>query len=609
MTQTARGPRGGTARSTLKHGRVSPKANPRTNQVLLSACMIVKNEEKTLADCFASLHRVVDEVVVYDTGSDDNTVQLAERAGARVMKGYWDDDFGRARNDCLEECRGAWILWIDADERFVCDQPTRLRGALQQLLVMDEPDALLVDIYNLGGDGSTLSNVHRALRIFRKDTCHWYGSLHEQVDLRLELESNGRHLQAAPLEGAHLDHYGYMDEFIRDRDKLARNLRLAEAALDRKPKPGLEGIAQLNFARALAAVERHQEAHEQFEIALATVRDGVQKRTVLFHFTQNLITLGRYQDAIVHAKLLRQECQQKGLADYYEGVARRRMGELDQAIRLLEQVNDVRGDDGYAFPDATLRAELAGALVEAGRPDEAARHLVSLIRQNPDVLAMTVALKVFASTGRGPEELAEAMPEDHLDKVGAALLLVPPVAAAPVAEALVCRLGPRPPLLAAATRFAPSLPTLQALEWSARLRAIGMKGSCPLLAKAHMTGLDPVERVRAAVTAHAAFGDSSAGQLAVVLASGVHEHTLATVLAEINLIDPALLDAFSRAAAIPGAPDADPFGSVDTRTRVVADALSALGRVELSRQIRNITRLDEADIARSAQLVASGADG
>ena len=106
---------------------------PVGDQVLLSACLIVKDEEKALPECLASLDRLVDEVVVYDTGSTDATVELARRAGARVIEGYWDDDFGRARNASLEQCRGEWILWIDADERFVCPSAGELRGALGQM--------------------------------------------------------------------------------------------------------------------------------------------------------------------------------------------------------------------------------------------------------------------------------------------------------------------------------------------------------------------------------------------------------------------------------------------------------------------------------------------
>ncbi len=105
-----------------KHGSRSQSAAQRsTAPVLVSACLIVKDEETILADCLASLQGLVDEIVVYDTGSTDGTIELARAAGAKVIEGYWDDNFGRARNTALEQCTGQWILHIDADETIVGD--------------------------------------------------------------------------------------------------------------------------------------------------------------------------------------------------------------------------------------------------------------------------------------------------------------------------------------------------------------------------------------------------------------------------------------------------------------------------------------------------------
>ncbi len=207
-------------------GRARTTRNRREDVVLFSACMIVKDEEATLPDCLESLHRLVDEVVVYDTGSTDGTMALARRAGARVVQGYWDDDFARARNACLEHCKGEWILWVDADERFVCHNIPELRRVLE---THREFDVLAVDIHNVAENDLGPPCVHRAMRIFRKSTCCWHGSIHEQVGLRAGL---GPQLRGAPLKGPRIDHYGYQATFMEERDKLARNLRLAQAALN-----------------------------------------------------------------------------------------------------------------------------------------------------------------------------------------------------------------------------------------------------------------------------------------------------------------------------------------------------------------------------------------
>ena len=283
-----------------------------TSKVLLSACLIVKDEEKSLPDCLACLDRLVDEVIVYDTGSTDTTVELARQAGARVIEGYWDDDFGRARNASLEHCRGEWILWIDADERFVCHDAQELRGALAQLKGVD---AFFVEISNFGGDGSSVAMAHRAFRLFRKATCKWYGTLHEQVDLRPGLQ---REVFAKHLNGAHIDHYGYLDEVVNERDKWARNLRIAEAAAVKQSavRPGQEGMLDLNLARALAACNKFEEAQHYYDTAVATARDGLPLRAALFHRTMNLLSLARLEEAVTAAQRFGEACEKKDPVSY-----------------------------------------------------------------------------------------------------------------------------------------------------------------------------------------------------------------------------------------------------------------------------------------------------
>ncbi|WLT39201.1 glycosyltransferase [Synechocystis sp. B12] len=64
----------------------------------LSLCMIVQNEAAFLGDCLASVASLVDEIVIADTGSIDNTVEIATQAGAKVITVPWQDDFALARN-------------------------------------------------------------------------------------------------------------------------------------------------------------------------------------------------------------------------------------------------------------------------------------------------------------------------------------------------------------------------------------------------------------------------------------------------------------------------------------------------------------------------------
>ncbi len=79
--------------------------------------MIVRNEAGHLAQCLAGIRDLADEIIVVDTGSRDDSREIAKSYGAKVYDFQWRDDFAAARNYSLEQATGNWILIIDADER------------------------------------------------------------------------------------------------------------------------------------------------------------------------------------------------------------------------------------------------------------------------------------------------------------------------------------------------------------------------------------------------------------------------------------------------------------------------------------------------------------
>lgn len=97
---------------------------------LLTASLIVRNEEKFLGACLASLQGAVDEIVVVDTGSTDRSKEIAESAGACVYDFQWTNNFSEARNRALDLSTGEWILYIDADEKVRPETVSNLRAEL-----------------------------------------------------------------------------------------------------------------------------------------------------------------------------------------------------------------------------------------------------------------------------------------------------------------------------------------------------------------------------------------------------------------------------------------------------------------------------------------------
>ena len=82
----------------------------------LTACIIVKNEEQFLEESLNSIKKLVDEIIVVDTGSTDKTREIARKFTDKIFHFDWINDFSAARNFSLTKATGDWILIIDGDE-------------------------------------------------------------------------------------------------------------------------------------------------------------------------------------------------------------------------------------------------------------------------------------------------------------------------------------------------------------------------------------------------------------------------------------------------------------------------------------------------------------
>ena len=83
----------------------------------ISLCMIVKNEEKNLSQLLPTIKEYVDEIIIVDTGSADNTKEIAKKHTNKIFDFEWTQDFSEARNFSISKATKEWILILDADER------------------------------------------------------------------------------------------------------------------------------------------------------------------------------------------------------------------------------------------------------------------------------------------------------------------------------------------------------------------------------------------------------------------------------------------------------------------------------------------------------------
>lgn len=191
----------------------------------ISACYIVKNEAKNLAKSIKSLKNQVNEIVVVDTGSTDNTMVVARKLGAKIYSFPWQDDFSKARNFALSKAKGEWLVLLDADEYFTAKTAGNIRQVIRQA---QQADGLLIQMVNYDVDKAEIQDYFYQLRIVRNQQgLHYEGKIHEELKL-----SDGKSMKFFRITPEMLEiyHTGYASSV--SRQKLERNLKLLQQAVD-----------------------------------------------------------------------------------------------------------------------------------------------------------------------------------------------------------------------------------------------------------------------------------------------------------------------------------------------------------------------------------------
>src|SRR5262245_2526670 len=236
-------------------GRVTPQGG--RERPLLSLCMIVRDGGEELARCLASVQRVVDEIVVVDTGSSDGSIAVARSFGAAVVERPWCDDFAQARNHGLALANGRFVLVLDADEELAAPDPEGLRELLRR---SDHVAWFLTVVSDLGGDDRLESNV---LRLWRhSDEVRFRYPIHEQVlpDLERVAAREGRRF--ALVDDVKIRHTGYTPQAIARQGKVERNQRLFDKACAQYADEPYVWFKYADFLRSLPgrAIEAVQAA-------------------------------------------------------------------------------------------------------------------------------------------------------------------------------------------------------------------------------------------------------------------------------------------------------------------------------------------------------------
>lgn len=375
--------------------------------VRLSVSMIVKNEEKFLAQCLASIKDVADEIVVVDTGSTDRTVEIAESFGAKIDHFDWTGDFSEARNVSLDLCTGDWVLALDADEELVPESQDILRTLIER--PDDKLHLYLPKIINLV-DGSDIDGIeHFAPRLFpRHPQIRWVGRIHEQI-----LHQQGHNaMERARVPAVVLRHYGYDPSLVAERGKNERNRALLEQALHEYPD---EPFHHFNFGVALRVEDKVNEAIPYFRKAIdlchAKGLTPMYLAAAYSYLIASLVTVERIQEALDLAATCEMYCHDQ--PDYWLNlaIAHDKLDHHHDAIQAFQRCLDLRSSTAPLVADRGAMtwkpyAGIGSAYLKLGEIEKGERYLRMALKENPhnlDVRRVFVRLAI----ARQDHELAE----------------------------------------------------------------------------------------------------------------------------------------------------------------------------------------------------------
>ncbi|WP_373263663.1 glycosyltransferase [Hungatella hathewayi] len=354
------------------------------DEIRISQCMIVKNEEKNMEKALSWGKGIVWEQIVVDTGSTDRTVELAERLGAKVYHFEWMDDFSAAKNFAIERAEGNWIAFLDADEYFTAEESAKVVPLLERVQGT-EYNVLVSNLLNTDDDGKLFCGGTQA-RLFRNiPGLRYRGRIHESLTLW-----GSKNVKAVDLsEDLAIIHTGYGKEASGHGGKGARNREIILKELSDHPD---DYDMMGNLGDALLAEGKMEEAENWFYKAIELMPehpDELDSRSAMT-FTKLIgILIDKDNEADLHAvyKTAIGRLPQEADFDFYVGryyTLKERYEEgayyLQRAINLLEQYGSLNKSMAISVNLASTWELLALCYYKTGQLSPCVKCCVTLLK-------------------------------------------------------------------------------------------------------------------------------------------------------------------------------------------------------------------------------------
>lgn len=261
----------------------------------ISVCIIAKNEEKHIDECFSRLKPYGLEIVLVDTGSADRTVELAKRYTDRIYHFDWCSDFSAAKNYAMEKASHDWILSIDCDEYI----ETMDIASLTTHMKSHPTHAGRILIRNrFTENGQTAYEQVRVSRFVNRRYYRFEGAVHEQLvpitAPGTALSDTVKYVYSAPITVLHVGYDGSEEEM---QEKSRRNIALLEKELEAQ---GADPYIYYQLGQSYRKLHDFEKAFYYFDLGLSMDVDPSLDyvQTMVESYGYTLLDLKRNQDAL-----------------------------------------------------------------------------------------------------------------------------------------------------------------------------------------------------------------------------------------------------------------------------------------------------------------------
>lgn len=298
----------------------------------ISLCMIVKNEEKVIERSLSSVARLVDEIIVVDTGSTDGTKEIAAKFTSNIYDFEWSNDFSAARNFASSKANGDWILVLDADE-FV-DEDNFINFIQEVKEDQNQFDAYTAKILNFTGNfgESLVQNFHD--RVYKNNSeIVYYRKIHEQFT---HIKGKKLNIRQSSLL---IFHSGYLNQVVNEKDKRTRNNHLLDNEINESSNNAFD---YFNYGNEYASEGNYSEALKCYLKAYKGKNDIRLNwvSTTLVQIIVCLMQLKRYNDALNIIKDAESMYTSSAEILFFKGEIFFLRGQLEDAKKVYHQIVD-----------------------------------------------------------------------------------------------------------------------------------------------------------------------------------------------------------------------------------------------------------------------------